>query len=866
MARTLTLTDGTTSISFIVEGDTTGWILRKGGRGRQSINANLDFTSSSLADGAELRSKTYPPRVERWRLALKTTSQDNAADQIQSLYRLLRKGDLESTTQWQNEKVYAIAQATNETNTRYSRLLGWQSSSFEDIFDHPFENDAELDNFEVTFIREPFWRDNAPGSLPASPIPSVSPSRLFFDSISGVAANYSVSSDAALEGGFGGKFSVNGVGTDVSGDVTNIGALAVFVVEFQLDSDDLAMTSGDQFSVLRAISSGSLVDFRVVLQDNAGVREILLQVVDDSTANINTSFYPLTAGTNLIEVVMSHSTGPGNNDGTAELRVNSVSVETLTTIDNDLRNTEDFSIGVNAGADAGTIGDLYIDRVRWADADDDVWHRTIDFDDEFSWFANVQQTTGELTHIYNEDNSLAAFSANLVNEPDFIWWEVSGSTPAINDAIYFGADDPFFMVALLFAVAGDYTTAPLTTTEYSTGAGWSSNSSQLDSLNTVYTEGYTGEAVIKTNGSSTWAKRTVNGQNKYWLRVRISTGPATWTTSPEQGGQVVYSVNSPEVRVSDLSVDGDEPAYLLQRLLYMSAESANCARVTYGFKSRGLTSFFSRFNAGDDVPSPWTVSYGTDTAKTADPKSPGGNMANCSFATSAALANRVSFDLDDASATDWIGTYRAYIVARHNSVTDRTIQMRLNYAFNGATIQNELVKIDDTLTGTMQLYDMGLVSILPFDLLGDEEYFDLDFVTSLAFDIQLQSSATGGDTLDIIQLVLIPSDELFFDTRTSALTSQIINSPRGGIQIDAGILRQKTLKLYFNKATGKLFPYTEWITGSRLPRLEPRRDGKLFFLASSFTSSAQISKVEAPQGFSIRTYIHNLWNDLRGVE
>jgi len=150
MARTFTLSDGTTTINFL---DTTGYQAKRLGAKSLSVDANVP--------AGHLR------YIETYDLYLFSTDQDDAATQLQSLYELLRKAHLYQTTSWQNVPVYITAQTDNETNARYALVYGVPSIATPDFFAIPFASGDLIDDVSVTLIRG-VWRSGIPGVTPTA--------------------------------------------------------------------------------------------------------------------------------------------------------------------------------------------------------------------------------------------------------------------------------------------------------------------------------------------------------------------------------------------------------------------------------------------------------------------------------------------------------------------------------------------------------------------------------------------------------------------------------------------------------------------------------------------------------------------------
>ncbi len=852
MPRTAKITDGTNEVDLINMG-ATGIIASRGGLGPNRLNPSQTFVSSSLTDGAALRLKTYPPIPERYTLNLKDTTQDAAATQLQTLARLLRKADNLQLTRWQQTPVYIEQSATTETNTRFSLVIAWISQELSDYFNFPFEADTDFDEFEIVIVREPFWRGTAPGVL-SSLEPIKTPDFPYFDIeiITGDGA-INVTAAAAQTGDWGVAFSV-GTSDTAFGIIRDPNNLTEFSIKFEINSDDLVMSSGDSFRILRIGDTGaSPTNFIVELDDNAGARRIKATLNDDAPSSTSTAFHALPESKSTILIEWKASTGPGNDDGELRLSIDGDLKETLSGVDNDTYAVDFFQIGAVLGVDAGTTGDLYMDTIAYDDASPfSSAFRTVDFEPTIQFVSNFRQT-GTLSHIFMEDNSLAAFSANLAGEPSFPYFEVSGSTPAVDDAAYFLGDDPIYKIVLNIGVRGNTNVTILT--EYSTAAGWTAFSGMLTGL----LVGTTGHLEISFNGASDYAARLVNGVTKFGIRFRISVF-TSWTTTPEQADEIVHLPNNTYYEFNSSQLHGDVQALTFQRLVSYGSESP-WARVIFGTKSRGLANFTSRLNAGGQNPTDFVENYGTDTAQTADPTAPGGNNATCDFSTNQTNVERLNISIASiAIERDFEGVYRIYMRAKqvNGSVGDVSVQLKVQRTtrFDGEIIKMKQVDED------FELLDMGLFSIQNFGVLGDE----VDAALGLVFRVFASSSNGTTPDLEIWDLVLIPVDETAFVTTQSGRAGQPIAQQRG-IQIDSGIIRTESDQFRFTNALDSGAAITllsEWESRGKLPIFEPARNTQVHFVFGFSNNNI----TESPQGLggAVQLRAHERWLGLRGLD
>jgi len=108
--------------------------------------------------------------IERWTFALKASSQDNAASQIQALEKIRYEARQFHQAVWRTKPVYLKQQAKNETNARYAMVYDIPSISAPDPFTVPLESGAGaassfLSGLEMAVIRAHPWESGTSGTL-----------------------------------------------------------------------------------------------------------------------------------------------------------------------------------------------------------------------------------------------------------------------------------------------------------------------------------------------------------------------------------------------------------------------------------------------------------------------------------------------------------------------------------------------------------------------------------------------------------------------------------------------------------------------------------------------------------------------------
>ena len=472
-------------------------------------------------------------------------------------------------------------------------------------------------------------------------------------------------------------------------------------------------------------------------------------------------------------------------------------------------------------------------------------------------FAANFRHTNALTHIYNFDASGGgSFSANLIASSSFNYFEVAASTPDVGDILYIGSTTgPFFNAILNVGTAGSIT-GLTTVEEWWSGAAWSSHAAKLK-IEPTFTGGLIGLRTISFDGSSDWAATTINGVSAYWIRVRIAAITLV-TTKPAQAGQVLYTCRNSYFEIGSTQIDGDVDALIqLRHLTHGVTNDTVPDWIAIGMKSRGLSNFTSRLNAGGQNPAGWTETYGTNTAQTADPTAPGGNNATCTFATDQTLVTRTSIGVSSATIEpDFEGQYRVYLRCQQTGGSAGAVSVRFQMQ-HSVVVNYDTVALRAVSAGIEVVY-LGLVRILAPHVFADDERA----ILGLTFAIQASATSATPD-LAIYDLVLIPTDEWSFVASSQGLANQAIGV-RQMLEIDNGIRRKGVTEKLPISSTGNPIVVSEWQARGDLPHLPPNKQMRLYFLWSGLDPTVPISPNGHNGGWQVRA--HERWVFMRGSE
>ncbi len=459
----------------------------------------------------------------------------------------------------------------------------------------------------------------------------------------------------------------------------------------------------------------------------------------------------------------------------------------------------------------------------------------------------------DITHIFNYDNSAAAFSANLFGTASHALWSVAASVPADEDIYYIGSTTgPIKNIIIPIATAGVFNCDLVV--EYGKGGGapvWTALTA-----GTNYTRFPTGadddlfkiantEYSINVLPPSDYAVCTINAVSAWWIRVRINTWTA-WTTTPVTQVQPEYASSSPNIDIPSTAVLGDANALSLFRLFSptgggTSPSMGTISRIIAGIKSFNLSTFVSHLNLGNVAnPVAWTTAYGTDAAAVADVQAPANSRCHITYATNAALVARVTLTGDDQVAI-YRGRYKAYVRAQQIGGAAGDCRIQLRIMIGGSTagypmVDNETIALTDHDKG-WELVDMTPNSFIniPF---AETENVDV-LTTDLIFIIRAERVA-GAAVLRLADLILIPIDEWFFELRDpiSDVTSGG-SALRGDttMDVDGGVISDRSLKQIGPGALNTLYPAEYWLRSGENLQLRPQTRHKIFFVMAHYPTT-----------------------------
>jgi len=482
--------------------------------------------------------------------------------------------------------------------------------------------------------------------------------------------------------------------------------------------------------------------------------------------------------------------------------------------------------------------------------------------------------TGDaLSHIFNYDSSLTAFSTNQVAATGITLWSVSGSTPAAGDILYLGfATRPGFNVVIPLATAGAfsadvvveaYISAAWTALTLGTNFWFYPALTSADQDNMYKT---TGENVISFGPGANWQTVAINGVTAYWVRVRLNT-VSSWTTTPvSHATQIPYTQRRNYFDASASVIGGDAPPRLMPRFKAPTSgvvvtPSANRISAIFCGAKAG-TAFESILNLHQyELPSGWAVAMGTDTVEEADLRAPSATRAACAFTTATGMTARVTLT-GTAKWADFVGTHRVLLLCEQTSgdAGETQVKARFLQGGSGATnpyLDSKIVVLQGVDLG-YELVDLGNMSVSPDSVSADALTDDLI--------IQVFSERiAGAASVRFSRIVLIPIDVFFFKAWMDNANGTLHLLSDEALDVDFGVLSDRTQK--YRRSGANYVPGTKWFRNASIRHIEPATQYRFYCLMARYSTTFGTGPllVAAPSHLAISLYSVNSYMALRGA-
>jgi hypothetical protein len=350
------------------------------------------------------------------------------------------------------------------------------------------------------------------------------------------------------------------------------------------------------------------------------------------------------------------------------------------------------------------------------------------------------------------------------------------STPAVDDAVYFGIDTtpsdtgPFSSLVLDIGTVAVSTTSYTIVWEYWNGSTWGTLTVK-DGTEQLSQPGVNAVAWALPND---WTTRGVNGTTGYWIRARVSALSGT-LTPPTVQNRNPYSSNMACAEISAIEATGSMSALLKLNVnnrsaaggpggsaptLYSNGYMIGLKRVTDQENFRAFINFADEQNPeGIDI----DVSVDTDSASSL--ASPGAGVwmphavdrhafFDASSATLNTMSDRVAVNISTTLASHYYGTYRVFLRARQSGGAAGDIKLRIKTVFgSGGATQISDRAVLRSVTTDMELIEFKQAITLPInDLIPSSEVADKAQII-----VQIETSSSSAD-LYLFDLFLLPVD------------------------------------------------------------------------------------------------------------
>jgi hypothetical protein len=156
--------DSAVSVSFLRGED--GLFLRGWRPAIAQYKGGGTWRSSPFTDGRRIVQRQYDNAIETFDLVVSDadgSDQDDIAQALQDLHRLLEAATNYWLSNWKANPVYLVAQASCETNPRYATIKSWSSPDIDNPYAQPFlsSGGSAMDNI-ILNIERGHWQSTVP--------------------------------------------------------------------------------------------------------------------------------------------------------------------------------------------------------------------------------------------------------------------------------------------------------------------------------------------------------------------------------------------------------------------------------------------------------------------------------------------------------------------------------------------------------------------------------------------------------------------------------------------------------------------------------------------------------------------------------
>ena len=174
------------------------------------------------------------------------------------------------------------------------------------------------------------------------------------------AGDLSLNSNAALVGSLGMQATID---DNNAINVTDDSPAAEprYRARFYFDPNSITMAKGNSHFIFHGFTGTSRAVLRIEFRQSSGVYQVRGRLINDGSTWTDTSWFPISDISHVIELDWRASTAAGANDGGLTLWIDGLQQGSLTAVDNDSRRIDRVRLGAVAGIDSGTRGVYFFD-------------------------------------------------------------------------------------------------------------------------------------------------------------------------------------------------------------------------------------------------------------------------------------------------------------------------------------------------------------------------------------------------------------------------------------------------------------------------------------------------------------------------
>lgn len=737
---------------------------------KSPLTENAIYASNPYLDGKHLITKTLGNIIDTFFIKISTASQNNTIGELNKFLRLLEKAILYWKDEHNTHKFWLEARSSCETNTRYAIVIDFNLPEINYPFAPPFSaTPSVIDEIQLT-IEHTIWTDSlvvGEDCLKATDSGSTYP--VWHDLQNSIAAG--AKNDVYTDDIAGGHIFENDeliVGQN-AGDIYDMGLRFTNVV-IPVDANVI----------------NAYIEF-VVYTANAGNADADIFVEDNFNPAVFTTYANFIARARSVEfaewVDIPTEVNPGDIQYTVDF--GAVIKAHITTAKGWVSGNpivvfiEDHgSTALREYASENNI--VYAPpklRIQWVDTTHTVHtgeyvatcEKTV-FAAPLELHVNYDGATiadpaqaQQLTHVFNWDNDITTFSANLMAVHGGNW-NLLPAVPAVNDALYFGisGDVPLYLTPTIPANINmsyfnnlilDLTSVGVNVTGvaleyYDSGAGWTAVPN-AHNRGTIFNN--TGKNHLVWGLMKTWGPCFVNDIWGIWMRIRVTAVGGGPTSPVQRANTVPYTVTMPWIKVDATEIGGNINAFIdhfiMTLTLYNNISNLFICSRKVSRDVGGPFRAYLPFDNGHYDSSAYTgyLHHWTEA----------GASAGTLLTTIQVLPNT------------YAGRFRAFLRIRPaagTAVGEAAFWLRVT-SLAGTY---DTIAVYNTKSGSSEIIDLGLVA-LPMEAL-----YETGVDSSSWNTFEVYGKCSGAIDVDLFDLILLPVDENVVE-----LISPVISSGTG---------------------------------------------------------------------------------------